>query len=80
MTKIIAQNFSNLYSIISYLIDDTADGSTSLHGLDGLCHAARLSHCLVADAVIEVEAASGQRVQVVQLHCLMSLSLFVIYD
>ena len=49
----------------SYLIDDTADSSTGLHGFDGLRHAGGFGHGLVADAVVEVEAPSRQSVQVV---------------
>ena len=60
-----------------YLIDDTANGGTSLHGFHGLRHGGTFSECLVTNAHIKVEATLGKGGEIVQLHItLLIKSLF----
>lgn len=54
-----------IMQLVSYLIDDTADGGTSLHGLDWLTHGGTLSDGLVSDAVVKVEAALRESLKVI---------------
>jgi len=53
---------------VTYLEDDAANGGTGLHGLDWLRHLGVASHSCVPDAVVEVEAALGEGLEVRQFH------------
>ncbi len=73
--------FSHSISFLTYLVDNTADGGTSLHGLNWGGHVSTLSHSLVSNAVVKVESTHWQSLKVVELHLAINcffLSKFMI--
>lgn len=58
---------------LTYLEDDTADGSSSLSSLHWLRHVAALSKCLVSDAVVEIESSLGDSLDIIEFHNALSI-------